>query len=242
MENNNTGRRSVEDHIIPVLVAAIILLILIALISGDGDHPPQGAEAAIMQNSNGQIANKDWLSIEVTQLNKKTARKYNVPAGTRGVMVEEIKGARDVTMKLCEGDVICAINGKRIKSVRDFRVTSRSFDPIAGVFMDITRNGNQMYVTLAGDSYMPDQRTQSRQIPQTFGLTKPAPFMNQNIDPGGVPLQGGVLGTGIENWVNHNFGGNHFSCSTCGTLIPQKKSQNNQTVYCPNCHNKMVLR
>ena len=242
MRSHKFSKQPGEQYVIPILAAVIFVLVVIALFSDDHYSNSTELETTMRKIENGQVVNSDWFSVEVSQLDRRTAREYNIPSGTKGVVITEIDGAGDVRMKLRKGDVISGINGERIKSVRDFRTASRNFDPEAGVFLDINRNGSQMFVPISGDRYVSNSRSQPNQTVQRYRLTEPAPFLNRSIDPGGFPMPDGVIGKGIESWVNQHIGGKYFTCMNCGTLVPQNRNHRDKTIYCPNCHKKMILK
>ena len=242
MKSNKSSQQSGEQYVIPTLIAMIIAVVVISLFSDDNNNNPAEFETTMSQVEDGRVVNKDWFSVEVSQLNRRTARKHNIRKKSGGVIVTEIEGGRDVRMKLREGDVICGINGKRIKSVRDFRKSSRDLDPEAGILLDINRNGKQMFVPITGESNVANSRTNTNRWLQRFGITETMPFLNRDINPRGLQMQDGVIGNWIEGWVNQNFGGGYFTCMNCGTLVPEKRNHANKTVYCPNCHKKMILK
>ena len=243
MGDHKPNPKLLEQYFFPALLAIILIIVLAAIFTGGDEYDSSATlETNRRAVNGGRVVTRDWCSIEVEALNKKTARKYNISEGIRGVIITEIEGARDVKMKLREGDVICALNGEPIKSVRAFRKESRKIDPQAGMLLDINRAGYQMFVPISGKGGAYNARSGQFQQSNRYKITDVAPFINQDMNLGGYNPPSGVAGGGIENWINQNFGGKYHACLTCGTLLPYTGGKKKKTVLCPNCRNKMVLK
>ena len=242
MGNQISGSKISEQYLLPVIFAIVLLLILYAVFTGDNCNETSELETTRTSMKNGKIVNRDWFSLEVSEINRNTAREYNIPSNTQGIVITEIEGAEDVKMKLQEGDVISGINGKKIRNIRDFRKASRNFNPAEGLFLDINRNSYPIYVTIPGTNSVSNPQFEQYQNQQPFELTEIAPYFGKDIDPGGIQLPDGVISNEIENWINNNFGSDYYACLTCGTLVPHNDMTKNKTISCPNCWQKMVLK
>ena len=149
--NNQNRREGFSGRFIILAVFAIILLLFIfAIFSGFNSGSSTEVEVSRINQRGGRIVKSEWFSVDVINLNSYNARKWGVSHKKQGVIVTDVEGARDVKLKLHQGDVIRGINGKEIKSVRDFRKASRAFDPRLGLFLDIDRYGHPMYVSIPG--------------------------------------------------------------------------------------------
>lgn len=242
MGNQVSISRFSAQYLFPALLAIVLMLVLSAVFTvGDYNDTP-GLETDWISMKNGKIVNRDWFSVEVSGINENTTRKYNIPSATKGVVIVEIEGARDVKNKLQEGDVICGINGRRISNVRDFRKASRIFNPAEGLLLDINRNGYPMYIPISGTGYTSNSQSIQYQNPQPFELLEIAPFLEKGINAGGMHMQNGVIGNAIENWINDNFSDAYYACLTCGTLVPHDYRTKNKNIACPNCGCKMILK
>ena len=149
--NNQNHREGFSGQFIITAVLAIILLLFIFAIFSDFNRGSSAdLEVNRISQRGGRIVKSEWFSVDVIDVNSKNAREWGVSPEKQGVIVTDVEGARDVKLKLHQGDVISGINGKKIKNVRDFRKAIRAFDPQAGLFLDIDRYGYPMYVSIPG--------------------------------------------------------------------------------------------
>ncbi len=228
-----------ENNIIPAVIVAVLVLVLFAMFSGKKSDEMEADLDVNGSMRKGVFANNDWFSAEVSQINRYTARKYNIPRGTKGVVIVELDGNRDVMMKLRKGDVITAINSKKIKNLRDFRRASKDVNPTEGMFLDIQRNGYPMYVSVSGAGPPYGGQPYGFQNPHPFTMTEVTPFMGRDINLGGMNVESGIVGKQIEKWVESNFGSGFYACPKCGTLVPDNRYRNKKRISCPNCGTEM---
>ena len=150
MNNQNRGEGFSAQFIFTAVFAIILLLFIFAIFSDFNSGSPTEVEVNRINQRGGRIVKSEWFSVDVINVNSKNAREWGVSPEKQGVIVTDVEGARDVKLKLHQGDVITGINGEKIKNVRDFRKAIRAFDPQAGLFLDIDRYGYPMYVSIPG--------------------------------------------------------------------------------------------
>ena len=235
----NKPNSSSKRGVIPAVIVVMLVFVLLAMFSGKKSDEMDADLDVSGSMRKGVFANNEWFSAEVSQINRYTAREYNIPRGTKGVVIVELDGNRDVMMKLRKGDVITAINSRKIKNLRDFRRASKDVNPTEGMFLDIQRNGYPMYVSVSGAGVIPNGQAFGYQNPHPFTMTEVTPFMGRDINLGGMNVESGIVGKQIEKWVESNFGSGFHACPNCGTLVPDNGYRNKERISCPNCGTKM---
>jgi len=242
MSNQSSFSQISKKNILPIFFAVILVFILCALFTGnsyDDQHAELSASGSMQK---GVFVSSEWADIEVAQINRDIAREYNLSPGTKGVIITELDGNRDVLMKLRKGDVITGINGRKIDNLRDFRKASKYVNPTEGMILDIQRNGYPMYISISGAGSASGSQPVELQNPHPFSMTEVAPFLGKDIDVGGMNFEAGIIGKEIEKWIESNFGSGFYACQKCGTLVPNNVNSNNGSIFCPNCGTKMVLK
>ncbi len=240
MVNKNQLVELSEQYVVPVTFTIVLIIILAAVFTGNSYEDELEANRIIRKD--GKVTKKDWFSVEVINLNKKNARYWGISADKKGVIVTEVEGIRDVKMKLHAGDVISGINGKEIKSVRDFRKASNEFNPAAGLFLDIDRYGYPLFVSIPGSNYSSNAQFMQTQTPDPYRITGLASGFGSDFNIGAVQAPVGIVGQQFENWINHNFKGQYHSCLNCGTMVPHSGATKNNNIFCPNCGNRMGIK
>ena len=239
MYSNNERNR---QNILPVIVAAILVLFVVAMFSGTRDDDREADFKVSGSMKNGVYVNNDWFSAEVSDINKHIAGEYGVSRKTKGVIVLEIDGNRDVMRKVRKGDVITGINNCDVHNIKDFRKAMKKVNPAEGMFLDIRRNGYPMYVSVNGAYPAAGSQPYDVRNPHPFSMTDVAPFTGRNIHFGGMQFESGLMGKQIERWVESNLGRGNHACPKCGTLVPGNRNSRNQRISCPNCGSYMVYK
>ena len=239
MQSNSEQTR---QNILPVIALAILVLFIFAMFSGNRNDDEDVDFKVSGSMKNGVYVNNDWFSAEVSGINRDIARKYNIPTKTRGVIVLELEGNRDVMSKLREGDVITGINDSEVHNLKDFRKAMKNVNPIEGMFLDIQRNGYPMYVSVDGAGPVSDRQPVNIRNPHPFSMAEIAPFAGRNMHIGGINVESGIVGKQIEKWVERSFGRGFHACPNCGTLVPGNVYSRNKRISCPNCGTHMVSK
>lgn len=230
------------QFITPAVFIIILLLFIFAIFSSFNNDPSAELDANRINQRGGKTVKSEWFSVDVINVNSHNAREWGISSKKQGVIVTEVEGSQDVKLKLHEGDVITGINGKTIKNSRDFRIVSRTFDPKAGLFLDIVRYGYPMYVSIPGSDYTSNSQFLQSQTPDPYNIMDVGPAFGSDINIGRFQNPTGALGETIERWINNNFKGKYYTCLNCGTLVPYKNSIKRRDILCPNCGKKMVLK
>lgn len=90
------------------------------------------------------------LGMGVENLAPELALAYGIPSGEKGVIIAE-SAAQAEAAGLLAGDVIKAINYKKIESVTDFIKVMGKADLKRGILLDIYRQGQRFQVTMKGN-------------------------------------------------------------------------------------------
>lgn len=238
----NSFSKLSKHNILPVFVGAILAIVLFAMFSGKRNDDMDADFHVSGSIKKGVFVNNDWFAAEVSKINRDIAREYNISPRTKGVIIVNLEGNRDVLMKLHEGDVITGINNRKIVNLKDFRKAMQYVNPTEGMFLDIQRNGYPMYISVSGGNPASGRRPVEFQNPNPFSMTEVAPFLGRDMNVGGMNVEAGVLGKKIESWIKSNFGSDFYACQKCGTLVPNNANANNGNIICPNCGTKMVSK
>lgn len=242
LKNQNRGEGFSAQFITPAVLTIILLLLLFAIFSGFNSDPSAELEANRINQRGSTIEKSEWFSVDVINVNSNNARKWDLSSEKQGVIVTDVEGARDVKLKLHKGDVIRSINGKEIKSVRDFRKASRAFDSKVGLFLDIDRYDYPMYVSIPGSDYTSNAQFSQSPTPDPYNIMDVGPAFGSDINIGRFQNPTGVFGETIESWINNNFEGKYYTCLNCGALVPQTNGIKKRNILCPNCGNRMILK
>ncbi|MFC1562684.1 hypothetical protein ACFL4Z_01380 [candidate division KSB1 bacterium] len=230
------------QYLIAAALAVVLIIILLAMITGSSENKYTAEWNSTGKVQNGVFIERDWFSVEVKDVNNAIAKKYNLPPDVKGVVVAEVEGNKDLTMKLRKGDLIRGINRTRIDDIRDFRNVSRKINANNGLLLDIVRSGYPMYVTIPGidETTINNNQTARWQNSDPFQMTEIAPIFGKNLGTV-TAFDGGGIGKEIENWINSNTGG-YYACRKCGTMVPYNDNLKNKSIYCPNCGSVMILK
>lgn len=231
-----------RQNILSVSIGVMLVVVLFALFSGNGTDDMQADLHISGSMQKGVFVNNDWADIDVSAVNSYVVKKYTISPKTKGVVIVERDGNRDVLMKLREGDVITGINNMKINDLRDFRKASQYINPTEGMFLEIQRDGLPMFVSISGSNPAMGKYPVDSRDSDPFFLKEIAPFLGRDISMGGLNFDSGPFGKEIQKWVESNFGSGFYACRRCGTVIPQHAASNYGTITCPNCGAQMVLK
>ncbi len=239
MSNLNSFSTQSKNNILLLIAVALLILFLFAMLSGEKNDDMETNFFYSSDMKKGKYAN-NWFAMEVSEISRDIAMEHNISSKTKGVMIVDLDGSRDVFMKLREGDVITGINNRKIENLKDFRKASQNINPVEGMLLDIQRNGYPMYISLSSSSPASVGRPVEFQNPHPFTMTEVAPFLGRDINVGGINIESGIVRKQVEKWVESNFGSGFYACHKCGTLVPDNVIPKNGYVPCPNCSFKMV--
>ena len=90
----------------------------------------------------------EWLGMDITSLTLANRKSLSIPKTVTGaVVVTEVEGVAAIA-GIQAGDVIKGVNGQSIEVPSDILTAINNTDPLQGVMLDISRNGNPMYITV----------------------------------------------------------------------------------------------
>jgi Do/DeqQ family serine protease len=112
-----------------------------------GEFKPEGEKSDEGENSPGATG-QGKLGLSVIPLTPEIASQLNVPAGTKGVVIDSVDPAGPAALaQLARGDVIQEVNRQTINSAEDLRAAiDRNGNKPA--LLLINRRGQQIYVTV----------------------------------------------------------------------------------------------
>jgi hypothetical protein len=145
----------------------------------------------------------DWLGLSLVDLTSPSARRANIPAGTKGVMVAEISetmGWRARQAGLMPRDEILSINKQNIRDINDLYDVTRKVNIADAIFLSASRWGQPMMVVLPA-LYAPAASPMAPGAPgqpmmagqpgmQQPGMMPQQPWQQQQ--PGMMPQQAGI--------------------------------------------------
>jgi serine protease Do len=112
-----------------------------------GEFPSKEERADAGSRESGS-AGLDGVSVET--LNSQAAAQLNLPAQTRGVVVDRVNpSSRAAEAGLKSGDVIQEVNHQPVQSASQFNQAVRSSTKDAPVLVLVNRGGNTMYVAIS---------------------------------------------------------------------------------------------
>ena len=240
--NANSLSEQPRQNILVLFVAALLILVLFAMLTGTRKEDMETDSYVSGSIQKGKYVNNNWFAAEVCEVNRDIAREFNISPRTKGVIIVELEGNRDVLMKLRRGDVITGINNRDVHNLKDYRKAMQKINPIEGMFLDIQRNGYPMYVAVSGSDPASVRQPAGFQNPHPFSMTEVAPFLGRDINVGGMNVESGIIGKQIEQWFGSNFGSGFYACKKCGTLVPGNGNSRKKRIYCPNCGVGMVYK
>jgi len=93
------------------------------------------------------VGEAQWAGLLVSNSNFRLANEFNVPIDEKGVVVSWADNP-GYKSGIRQGDLIKSLNGRPIRSIRDFVRATRDLELDEGVFVDLIRNKKPLFVTL----------------------------------------------------------------------------------------------
>ncbi len=90
---------------------------------------------------------KDLLNFNVVGINSRTAKKYDIPSDAKGVIVVDLQPYSPAARAgLANGDLILAINGKKVEGIDDFNSVVKKLKKGSPVFLRVQRGERKFFV------------------------------------------------------------------------------------------------
>ncbi len=142
------------------LVGAVVIVILLAMfVGGDTGGSYRTAEKRDKSDYSEQMESRGkWLGMYLSETSSKDARALRVPPHVKGVVVTGLKepnAARARAGGIQVGDVITAIDGKKIRRLGDVKRISKKTDVVRPVMLDVLAGGQPMTKVLPGATVQP---------------------------------------------------------------------------------------
>lgn len=138
-----------------------------------------------------------WIGMDVSELNPNDATNFGLPAGTRGVLVEDVESPPATTIGFQTGDIITAINGTPTLTMKEFVRASRNQ---SGAVVDVIRGKKHIFITIPPPGYT-QQGTRIQTGPannfRQVAMTTPQPG-TVAIFTSNPSLNGSVSGEGLN--------------------------------------------
>ena len=89
----------------------------------------------------------EWAGMTVSNITPSIAMEFNIPKDQKGVVVNWCEDP-SYASGLRGGDLLKAINNKKVHSIAEFLKVSKSVNLAQGTLLDVLRNGEPLYITL----------------------------------------------------------------------------------------------
>ncbi|MBF0489289.1 MAG: PDZ domain-containing protein [Candidatus Omnitrophica bacterium] len=89
----------------------------------------------------------EWAGMTVSNLTPTIAMEFNVPKDEKGVVVNWCEDS-SYSSGLRGGDLLKAINNKKVKNISEFLKATKGITLDKGALLDVMRNGQPLYLTL----------------------------------------------------------------------------------------------
>lgn len=89
----------------------------------------------------------EWGGMTVSNITPSTAMEFNIPKDEKGVVVNWCEDP-SYSSGLRGGDLLKAVNNKKIHNISEFLKTTKTINLDQGVLLDVLRNGQPLYITL----------------------------------------------------------------------------------------------
>ncbi len=207
----------------PVGVMFVVLLILLAIIKNSGPIRLDDLGDRAKARARRMIAGKQraiWLNMQVSPITKDAAREFGINPGIRGVVVTDLNEGQGAYAGMNVGDVIVAINGKRITDFENFLWLAKQSQFSDGMLLDVITNGKRRFVSM----------------PFMF---KGGPLIGPNRDHWqlGGPLNAPAFNYGRLVAFPNSASPSFMICQTCGHTEPASAGG---SLFCPNDGTPMV--
>ncbi len=113
----------------------------------------------------------EWGGMTVSNITPSIAMEFNIPKDEKGVVVNWCEDP-SYSSGLRGGDLLKAINNKKVHSIAEFLKVSKNIDLAQGTLLDVLRNGEPLYITLR------DTPNSHENLKKLMDLKSPAPSTN----------------------------------------------------------------
>lgn len=89
-----------------------------------------------------------WMGMKLVPLSRSLRKEFNIPSKVKGMFVanEGVGTARANGVKAC--DVICSINGQKLKGLRSFLGIAERTRYYDGILLDVYRDGASTFISI----------------------------------------------------------------------------------------------
>ncbi len=135
----------------PLGVIFVVLLIMFAIAKNSGpirlDDLGDRAKAKARRIMTGK-ARAIWLGMQVSPITRDAATEFGVNPRQKGVIITDLNQGQGANAGLNLGDVIVAVNGKKITDFESFLWLAKQSKFSDGILLDILTNGRRRYVSM----------------------------------------------------------------------------------------------
>lgn len=129
--------------------------------------------AAVMHVGSGDA---EWAGMSVSNITPALSMEYGIPKDEQGVVINWCEDPA-YSSGIRSGDLIKAVNNKKVRSVSEFLKITKTVDLSKGVLLDVLRNGQPQYVTLVDKMGVHDK------IKKALGVDLGTTGHDQNMTP-----------------------------------------------------------
>ncbi len=86
-----------------------------------------------------------WIGMDVTELSAGDASNLGLPAGTRGILVNDVESPPATTVGFQTGDVIVAVNGNPTPDMKQFETATKKQ---SGAVVDVIRGNRHLFISV----------------------------------------------------------------------------------------------
>lgn len=109
-----------------------------------------------------------WIGMDVTELSADDAAAFGLPAGTRGILVNDVESPPATTVGFQTGDLIVGVNGAPTADMKQFEIATRKQ---SSAVVDVIRGNRHRFITVPppgftqqGTNVNTDQKQQMMQV------------------------------------------------------------------------------
>jgi len=122
---------------------------LIAVSVTLGQHSPTAKKIPFISPADIAIEGT-WIGMDVSELSANDATTLNLPASTRGILVNDVESPPAMTLGFQTGDVLTAINGVPVPDMKAFVAASKHQ---SGAVVDVIRGNKHFFMTVPPPGY-----------------------------------------------------------------------------------------
>ncbi len=135
----------------PLGVIFVVLLIIFAIAKNSGpirlDDLADRAKAKARRAITGK-ARAIWLGMQVSPITRDTATEFGINLRQKGVIITDLNQGQGANAGLNLGDVIVAVNGKKITDFESFLWLAKQSKFSDGILLDVITNGRRRFVSM----------------------------------------------------------------------------------------------